>query len=142
MPQRLCQPAGASIASALKFLNQELTPPAAFVPAASTDCMQIAITDFTAFCVFPTLMHHLQREAPGLRFELRYLPHSPALTELLAGEVDPALGFNTPDEPAHPDLEEINWLRDEYVVISQADRTALTSGRLPCCPSSGGDPVE
>lgn len=71
-----------SIASALKFLNQELTPPAAFVPAASTDCMQIAITDFTAFCVFPTLMHHLQREAPGLRFELRYLPHSPALTEL------------------------------------------------------------
>ncbi|WP_140399463.1 LysR family transcriptional regulator, partial [Klebsiella pneumoniae] len=68
-----------SIASALKFLNQELTPPAAFVPAASTDCMQIAITDFTAFCVFPTLMHHLQREAPGLRFELRYLPHSPAL---------------------------------------------------------------
>ncbi|WP_289465045.1 LysR family transcriptional regulator, partial [Klebsiella pneumoniae] len=51
-----------SIASALKFLNQELTPPAAFVPAASTDCMQIAITDFTAFCVFPTLMHHLQRE--------------------------------------------------------------------------------
>ena len=72
-----------------------LTPPAAFVPAASTDCMQIAITDFTAFCVFPTLMHHLQREAPGLRFELRYLPHSPALTELLAGEVDLALGFNT-----------------------------------------------
>lgn len=115
-----------SIASALKFLNQELTPPAAFVPAASTDCMQIAITDFTAFCVFPTLMHHLQREAPGLRFELRYLPHSPALTELLAGEVDLALGFNTPDEPAHPDLEEINWLRDEYVVISQANRTALT----------------
>ena len=115
-----------SIASALKFLNQELTPPAAFVPSASTDCMQIAITDFTAFCVFPTLMHRLQREAPGLRFELRYLPHSPALTELLAGEVDLALGFNTPDEPAHPDLEEINWLRDEYVVISQADRTALT----------------
>jgi hypothetical protein len=26
-----------SIASALKFLNQELTPPAAFVPSASTD---------------------------------------------------------------------------------------------------------
>ncbi len=103
----------------------ELTPPAAFVPAASTDCMQIAITDFTAFCVFPTLMHHLQREAPGLRFELRYLPHSPALTELLAGEVDgPRVQY--PDEPAHPDLEEINWLRDEYVVISRANRTALT----------------
>lgn len=53
MPQRLCQPVGASIASALKFSQPELTPPAALVPAASTaDCMQIAITDFTAFCVF------------------------------------------------------------------------------------------
>ncbi|PSC86640.1 hypothetical protein C7D72_30010, partial [Klebsiella pneumoniae] len=39
-----------------------------------------------------------------------------------------------------PDLEEINWLRDEYVVISQANRTALTLDRLPCGPSSGGDP--
>ena len=62
---------------------------------------------------------------PGCGFELRYLPHSPALTELLAGEVDLA-SVQYPDEPAHPDLEEINWLRDEYVVISQANRTALT----------------
>ena len=49
--------------------------------------LHIAITDFTALCIFPALMHTLQDAAPGLRFELRYLPHSPALTELLAGEV-------------------------------------------------------
>lgn len=115
-----------SIASALKFLNQELTPQPEFDPASSAECLQIAITDFTAFCIFPTLMHRLQREAPGLRFELRYLPHSPALNELLAGEMDLALGFSAPEDIRHPELDEINWLEDDYVVISNASRAQLT----------------
>lgn len=71
-------------------------------------------------------MHSLQHAAPGLRFELRYLPHSPALTELLAGEVDLALGFSTSEDIRHPELEEIGWFEDEYVVISNASRTRLT----------------
>ncbi|MBW5813868.1 LysR family transcriptional regulator [Yersinia kristensenii] len=115
-----------SIASALNYLNQELTPQLKFEASSSTERFQIAITDFTAFCIFPTLMHKLQHEAPGLRFELLYLPHSPALTELLAGEVDLALGFSTPDEIRHPELEEINWFEDKYVVISNKSRTQLT----------------
>ncbi|ELY3802538.1 LysR family transcriptional regulator [Cronobacter sakazakii] len=115
-----------SIASALKFLNQELTPQPEFDPASSTECLQIAITDFTAFCIFPALMHRLQRDAPGLRFELRYLPHSPALNELLAGEMDLALGFSAPEDIRHAELDEINWLEDDYVVISSARRTQLT----------------
>ncbi|QIX98004.1 LysR family transcriptional regulator [Cedecea sp. FDAARGOS_727] len=115
-----------SIASALKFLNQELAPQPEFKSAGSTERLQIAITDFTAFCIFPALMHKLQHEAPGLRFELLYLPHTPALTELLAGEVDLALGFSTPDEIRHPELEEISWFEDEYVVISNKSRTRLT----------------
>ena len=115
-----------SIASALKFLNQELTPQPKFVASASTDCLQIAITDFTAQCVFPTLMPRLQQQAPGLRFELRYLPHSPALTELLAGEVDLALGFSALNEAEHPELDEICWLKDDYVAISHAGRSRLT----------------
>ncbi|EOE5506428.1 LysR family transcriptional regulator [Cronobacter sakazakii] len=115
-----------SIASALKFLNQELTPQPEFDPASSTECLQIAITDFTAFCIFPALMHRLQHDAPGLRFELRYLPHSPALNELLAGEMDLALGFSAPEDIRHAELDEINWLEDDYVVISNARRAQLT----------------
>lgn len=115
-----------SISSALTFLNQQLIPQPEFLPSQSTDCLQIAITDFTAFCIFPALMHRLQSVAPNLSFELRYLPHSPALTELLAGEVDLALGFNALNENSHPDLEEITWLRDEYVVISHLSRKRLT----------------
>lgn len=115
-----------AISSALKFLDQELTPQPKFVASASSDCLQIAITDFTALCVFPALMNKLQHQAPGLRFELRYLPHSPALTELLAGEVDLALGFSALDEAEHPELDEIGWLKDDYVVISNIKRTQLT----------------
>ena len=115
-----------SIASALSFLNHELTPQPEFDAPSSTESLHIAITDFTALCVFPTLMHTLQHAAPGLRFELRYLPHSPALTELLAGEVDLALGFSTSEDIRHPELEEIGWFEDEYVVISNASRTRLT----------------
>lgn len=115
-----------AIATALKSLNQELTPQPAFDAASSNDCFQIAITDFTAFCVFPALMNRLQETAPGLRFELRYLPHSPALTELLAGEIDLALGFSAPDDAVHPELDEIVWFEDEYVVISNTQRKRLT----------------
>lgn len=115
-----------SISSALKFLNQELTIQPEFIASASTERVQIAITDFTALCIFPALMHKLQHEAPGLRFDLRYLPHSPALTELLAGEVDLALGFSTSDDIQYNELEEINWFKDEYVAISNTSRTRLT----------------
>ncbi len=115
-----------TIASALSFLNQELIPQPDFSPAVSTERLQIAITDFTAFCIFPSLMRRLQHRAPGLSFELRYLPHSPALTELLAGDVDLALGFSTQDEADHPDLEAISWQSDDYVVISNMNRTHIT----------------
>ncbi|MFP1725411.1 LysR family transcriptional regulator [Lonsdalea quercina] len=114
------------IASALTFLNQELSPHPAFEASSSTDCLQIAITDFTAFSIFPSLMNSLQSEAPGLRFELRYLPHSPALTELLAGEVDLALGFNALGDVEHPELDTFRWFEDHYVVISHAGRPRLT----------------
>lgn len=114
------------IASSLNSLNQQLTTLPKFEARSSTEHFQIAITDFTALCIFPALMHKLQREAPGLSFELIYLPHTPALTELLAGEVDLALGFSTKDDNRHPDLEEINWLEDEYVVICNKNRTQLT----------------
>ncbi|OAE08409.1 LysR family transcriptional regulator [Pantoea sp. OXWO6B1] len=115
-----------SIASTLNDLNQQLTPQPKFEVSTSTARFQIAITDFTALCVFPALMHKLQQEAPSLHFELVYLPHSPALTELLAGEVGLALGFSTPDEIRHPELEELTWFEDEYVVISNKNRTQLT----------------
>lgn len=90
---------------------------------------------------FPDADARLQQQAPGLRFELRYLPHSPALTELLAGEVDLALGFSALDEAEHPELDEICWLKDDYVAISSARRSRLTLADYGST-ASGSHPVE
>ncbi|MDV5142111.1 LysR family transcriptional regulator [Chimaeribacter arupi] len=114
------------VAEALTTLNQQLSPVQPFDPLTSHDCFRIAITDYTAFCVFPGLMQELQHAAPHLRFELRYLPHNPALTELLAGEIDLALSFSEPGGLSDPDLVETDLFSDEFIVISHCRRRSLS----------------
>lgn len=128
------------IAESLAALNQLLSPVQPFDPLTSNNCFRIAVTDYTAFCVFPGLMNELQIKAPNLNFELCYLPHNPALIELLAGEIDLALSFSEPGEFKHPDLEETDLFSDEFVVISKKNRTSLSleeylsSGHLVVTP--------
>ena len=114
------------VADALATLNQQLAPVQPFDPLTSHDCFRIAVTDYTAFCIFPGLMQALEHAAPNLRFELRYLPHNPALTELLAGEIDLALSFSEPDGLSDPDLVETDLFSDEFIVIGHRRRTRLT----------------
>lgn len=114
------------IAEALSALNYHLCPAQPFAPLTSDECFKIAITDYTAFSVFPALMHEIQDKAPEIRFELCYLPHNPALIELLAGEIDLALGFSEPEAPANAELEEVDLFSDEFVVIGNAQRNSLT----------------
>lgn len=114
------------IAASLSALNQHLNPVQPFDPLKSKEAFRLAVTDYTAFSVFPGLMNSVQRTAPGIDFELCYLPHKPALNELLAGEVDLALSFSEPDEVIHPDLEEIDLFSDEFVVLSHSARSSLT----------------
>lgn len=128
------------IAESLAALNQLLSPVQPFDPLTSNNCFRIAVTDYTAFCVFPGLINELQIKAPNLNFELCYLPHNPALIELLAGEIDLALSFSEPGEFKHPDLEEMDLFSDEFVVISKKNRTSLnleeylSSGHLVVTP--------
>jgi len=114
------------IAEALHALNQHLSPVKPFEPLTSTEFFRIAVTDYTAFCVFPVLMKDIHNTAPGINFELCHLPHNPALNELLAGEVDLALSFSEPDEVKHPDLDEIDLFSDQFVVISNGNRESLS----------------
>lgn len=116
----------APIAEALQVLNHHLAPQPKFDPASSDVCFKVAITDYTAFCIFPTLMAELQYTAPGLKFELQYSPQKLALNELLAGNLDLALGYSVPDEQPYDEIEEIDWLEDEYVVISNLPISQLT----------------
>lgn len=114
------------IAEALATLNHLLSPVKPFDPSSSSETFRIAVTDYTAFCVFPPLMKVLTAAAPGLKFELCHLPHNPALNELLAGEVDLALSFSEPDDVKHQDLDEVELFSDEFVVIANRQRNALS----------------
>ncbi|MEZ3500346.1 LysR family transcriptional regulator [Pantoea sp. KPR_PJ] len=114
------------IAATLCALNQRLSPVHPFEPQKSSETFRIAVTDYTAFCIFPTLMKELESRAPALRFELCHLPHNPALNELLAGEVDLALSFSEPDDVIHQDLDEVELFSDEFVVIANGRRQSLT----------------
>ncbi len=113
------------IAETLTGLNRHLSPVQPFDPLTSDDCFRIAVTDYTAFCVFPGLMNALTNTAPKLSFELCHLPHNPALIELLAGEIDMALSFSEPDGMHHPDLEETDLFSDEFIVIANTRRSSL-----------------
>jgi len=117
-----------NIAKALAGLNRHLSPVQSCEPLKSRQSVQIAMKEYTAFCIFPGLMNKLQCKAPHLNFELRYLPHNPALNELLAGEIDLAPGSSEPGEIRHPDLDEIDVFSDEFVLISNKVRSSLPLG--------------
>ena len=97
-----------------------------FDPLHSSESFRISVPDYTAFCVFPTLMAEAEKMAPHIQFELCHLPNNPALNELLAGEVDLALGFSEPDDLRHQDLDEVELFNDEFMVIANRRRTTLT----------------
>lgn len=113
------------IAESLSTLNQHLSPVQPFNPLTSNESFRIAVTDYTAFCIFPGLMKEIAAVAPHINFELCHLPHNPALNELLAGEVDLALSFSERDEKEHQDLEKVDLFSDEFVVISNSHRVSL-----------------
>lgn len=114
------------IAGSLSTLNQHLSPLQPFDPLASTETFRIAVTDYTAFCIFPGLMKETEKMAPDITFELCHLPYNPALKELLAGEIDLALSFSEANEGKHQDLEEVDLFSDEFVVISNINRLSMT----------------
>lgn len=114
------------IAASLCALNHLLSPVKTFEPLNSSECFRIAVTDYTAFCIFPVLMGEIEKMAPHIQFELCHLPNNPALNELLAGEVDLALSFSEPDDVRHQDLDELELFSDEFNVISNSRRRSLT----------------
>ncbi|EPQ2863287.1 LysR family transcriptional regulator [Serratia marcescens] len=89
-----------TVSESLALLAKGLHPRPRFVPAESRESFTFAITDYTAFAVFPALMAQMQRLAPGLSFQLRYSERKVALNDLLAGRIDFALGLPKPTAKA------------------------------------------
>jgi DNA-binding transcriptional LysR family regulator len=80
--------------AALLALEQGLEPPAAFDPAAATRDFTIATNDFVAIAMLPRLLARLQREAPGVRLQVRAWQEHVVPSDLARGDADMMLGFN------------------------------------------------
>ncbi|MGB8665918.1 MAG: LysR family transcriptional regulator [Serratia inhibens] len=117
-PTVYAQSLAPTVSESLALLSHGLHPRPRFVAAKSEEGFTFAITDYTAFAVFPTLMAQMQRLAPKLSFQLCYSERKVALNDLLAGKIDFALGFTEMDNESYKEIDEIDWLEDEYVAIS------------------------
>lgn len=117
LPTVFAESLAPAIGESLALLTKGLNPRPRFVPATSRETFTFAITDYTAFAVFPALMAHMQQKAPHISFQLCYSERKVALNDLLAGKIDFALGFTETTDQVYPEIEEIDWLEDEYVAI-------------------------
>lgn len=120
-PTRLATSLATTVADSLSLLDRSLRPQPRFDPATSRHCFTFAVTDFTAFSVFPRLMAALHSAAPAVRFQLVHGEQKVALPELMAGRVDFALGFSERHDRPWPEIDELDWMEDEYVVIASPD---------------------
>jgi DNA-binding transcriptional LysR family regulator len=87
--------------AALLALEQGLEPPTAFDPATAERGFSIMTNDFVAFAMLPRLLPRLQREAPGVRLQVRAWQEHGVPPELARGDVDLVLGFNRGMPPGH-----------------------------------------
>ncbi|WP_411704130.1 LysR family transcriptional regulator [Edaphovirga cremea] len=117
LPTVFAESLAPAIGESLTLLTKGLNPRPPFLPATSRETFTFAITDYTAFAVFPMLMAHLQEMAPHISFQLCYSERKVALNDLLAGKIDFALGFTESTDEIYPEIEEIDWLEDDYVAI-------------------------
>ncbi|MDH1264548.1 LysR family transcriptional regulator [Pseudomonas sp. GD03944] len=82
----------APIREALQQIEQSLSADQAFDPARSTQHFRIAVTDYVELICMPRLIEQLNREAPGIRIDIRHLSPSLPADALDKGELDLVLG--------------------------------------------------
>lgn len=99
----------------------------AFDPGRATRRFQVAMSDYAAHLVLPSLLGQLRKEAPGIDLAVCQAGRDTAMAQLADGEIDLALGV-FPNPPTHI---KVQTLFDEHFV-SIADRHSLPPrGGLP-----------
>jgi DNA-binding transcriptional LysR family regulator len=87
--------------AALSSLEQELAPPAPFDSAHAVRGFTILTNELVAFAMLPPLLARLDREAPGVRLQVRAWQLHTVPPDLARGEADLALGFHAGPPAGH-----------------------------------------
>ncbi len=100
----------------LKRLDNTLTPPQVFDPLISERVFSIAVTDYFEAVVLPDMMPVLQKQAPGVIFDLEMIGPRASLDRLESGDVDLVIGLdNSIRVPSH--LMHQPWLTEQLVCL-------------------------
>lgn len=102
------------VRQALAIVEGALEGSGSFDPQKSTRSFVIAASDYTEYVVLPPLLRHLEREAPGVRLELRAWGHHEVPAGLETGELDLMLGYYNALPPGY---REQLLFEEEYTCI-------------------------
>ncbi len=108
----LVQPVRAAMAA----VEQSLVPPPPFDPATAARDFVIVTNDFVAFALLPRLLARLQREAPGVRLQVRAFQEHVVPPDLVRGDADLVLGFSRALPPGHHGTD---LFGDHFVFIAR-----------------------
>ncbi len=82
----------ASLEPSLAGIRTLLEEPAPFDPATAKKNIRLSMSDYCEMVILPPLMHHLSREAPGIRIEISPMPSDKTQVGLETGEFELAVG--------------------------------------------------
>jgi DNA-binding transcriptional LysR family regulator len=103
--------------AALLALEHGLQPAEAFDPATAERGFTIMTNDFVAFALLPRLLARLQRQAPGVRLQVRAWQEHVVPPELARGDADLVLGFNRGLPAGH---HATPLFRDRFIFVARA----------------------
>lgn len=89
------------VRQALAIVEGALEGSGVFEPGRSTRSFVIAASDYTEYVVLPPLLRRLEREAPGVRLEVRAWGQHEVPPALETGELDLMLGYYGALPPGH-----------------------------------------
>jgi DNA-binding transcriptional LysR family regulator len=108
--------------AALSALANGLEPQRAFDPATAERAFTILTNDFVALALLPRLLARLEREAPGVRLQIRAWQENRVAADLERGEADLMIGFRRELPASH---REERLFEDRFVVAVRKGHPAV-----------------
>jgi DNA-binding transcriptional LysR family regulator len=126
VPTERARALAAPIRQALAIVGTALSSAGTFDPRTASRTFVVAASDYTEFVVLPPLLRRLEREAPGVRIEVRPWGTHDVPPGLEAGDVDLMLGYYGALPAGHRDER---LFGEEYVCIVRKNHPRVR-GRL------------
>lgn len=117
LPTKKAEEIAPSIFESLALISQQLFQVEPFDPLSSTMEFVIGTTDYTAFCVLPSLMKRLSVIAPNIKIRIMFEQQEALFQSLVLGHVDAVIGYSEQGEMNHSAIVEQLCFSDRYVVV-------------------------